>query len=79
MRQLQIAIYESLDHFIPTGLGWYEGFLNLGHDPSILQSNMGTINDYEIESPDLLVIMDKVSIDDLKKFKEKNLFYNIGI
>lgn len=71
MKSLQIAIYESLNHFTPTGLGWYEGFKNLGHDPSILQSQYN-INDFNINSPDLLILLDKFKIQDLIKFKQEN-------
>lgn len=71
MKPLQISIYESLNHFIPTGLGWYEGFQNLGHDPNILQSQYN-LNDFDINPPDLLVLLDNFSVEDIIKFKEEN-------
>jgi len=57
MKSLKVAIYESLDHFVPGGVGWYEGLENLGHEPYILEFKYD-LNAYELpESPDLLVIM----------------------
>lgn len=58
MKQLKIAIHESLAHYSPGGVGWYEGLQYLGHDPYILESQH-SMNAYELpESPDLLVLMD---------------------
>lgn len=57
MSSLKVAIYESLDHFVPGGVGWYEGLENLGHDPYILEFKHD-LNAYQLpESPDFLVVM----------------------
>ena len=71
---MQIIIYESFQHFIPTGKGWSSGFRKLGHQCYELPSITYSILDLD-QDVDLLVLFDPnaTRINDILEFKKIHL------
>lgn len=69
---MKIVVYEPFAHFIPTGVGWVEGFQDLGHETFGLPSNDYSILDLD-EPVDVLVMFgpDQNRTDEIIKFKKQ--------
>lgn len=69
---MKILVTETFLHFLPNGLGWIEGFQDLGHTAYALQSHVNSINEID-EELDILVFMGMhtVKYDDVVKFKDR--------
>ena len=46
---MKILVTETFLHFLPNGLGWIEGFEDLGHTAYALQSHVNSINEIDEE------------------------------
>jgi hypothetical protein len=69
---MKIVVYEPFTHFIPTGVGWVEGFTDLGHETFGLPSNDFSI--LEINEPmDVLVMFgpEESRSEEIIKFKQQ--------
>jgi len=69
---MKILVTETFLHFLPNGLGWIEGFEDLGHTAYGLQSHVNNINDID-EQLDILIFMGMhtLNYDDVVKFKDR--------
>ena len=69
---MKILVTETFLHFLPNGLGWIEGFQDLGHTAYALQSHVNSINEID-EELDVLIFMGMhtVKYEDVVKFKDR--------
>jgi len=67
----KFIVAESFGHHIPTGLGWIEGLMQLGHTAYGLPTGRFNINDID-ELVDYLIILGWPDVDDIIRFKQKS-------
>lgn len=69
---MKILVTETFLHYLPNGIGWIEGFHDLGHETFALQSHINNITQIDQEL-DLIIFMGMHTFEyeDVVKFKDR--------